>query len=173
MFWKIMTVLTDYRLNLPKRNMDNLLIIQLMSAVLVLVALSYSSWMDIHTRTAPKWIWSVVFPFALVTTLSWYISAWYWNGFNAILPVFLTSLILSLFCFWMAHRMGNGGDWRALYYVSLLTPWFAPLTLVFACLVGFVQVGVDWYRKSPIKSAWMVSITIGFVLSVVAKVFIL
>jgi Flp pilus assembly protein protease CpaA len=168
-----MTVLTDCRLNQLRRNMDNLLIIQLSSAVLVLVALSYSSWTDIHTRTAPKWIWSVVFPFALVTTLSWYISAWYWNGFNAILPVFLTSLILSLFCFWMAHRMGNGGDWRGLYYVSLLTPWFAPLTLVFACLVGFIQIGVDWYRKSPIKSAWMVSITIGFVLAIIAKVFIL
>jgi hypothetical protein len=153
--------------------MDNLLIIQLLSAGIVLVALSYSSWTDIHTRKAPKWIWTIVFPFALVTTSLWYISAWYWNGFNAILPAFLTSVILSLFCFWMAHRRGNGGDWRALYYVSLLTPWFAPLTLVFACLVGFIQIGVDWYRKSPIKSAWMVSITIGFVLAIIAKVFIL
>jgi hypothetical protein len=170
---KITTVLTDYRLNLPRRNMDNLTILQILSAGIVLIALSYSSWMDIHTRTAPKWIWTIVMPFALVTTSIWYISAWYWNGLLAILPVFITTVILSLFCYWMAHRRGNGGDWRALYYISLLTPWFAPLTLLFACLVGFVQVSVDWFRKSPIKSAWMVSITIGFVLAVVAKVFIL
>jgi hypothetical protein len=169
----ITTVLTDCHLNQQKRNMDNLTIIQLLSAGIVLVALSYSSWTDIHTRTAPKWIWAVVFPFALVTTSLWYISAWYWNGFIAVLPVFITSTILSLFCFWMAHRRGNGGDWRALYYIALLTPWFAPLTLVFACLVGFIQVGIDWFRKSPVKSAWMVSITLAFVISVMAKVFIL
>jgi hypothetical protein len=173
MFWKIMTVLTDYRLNLPKRNMDNLHIIQILSAGLVLVALFYSSYTDIHTRKAPKWIWAIVFPFALVITSLWYISAWYWNGFIAVLPVFLTSAILSLFCWFMAHRMRNGGDWRALYYVSVLTPWFAPLTLIFACLVGLIQTGIDWYRESPVKSAWMVSITIGFIFSVIAKVFIL
>ena len=153
--------------------MDSLVIFELMSASVVLVALCYGAWSDVHTRTAPKWIWTVCSPFAAVTTLLWYGAMVYWNGLTAILSTFLVSLILSLFCFVMAHRMGNGGDWRALYHISILTPWFAPLTLILACVCGFVQVCIDHLRKSPIKSAWMVSITIGFVLSVIAKVFIL
>jgi hypothetical protein len=152
--------------------MDVLIIFELSSALIVLIALCYGSWTDIHSRTSPKWIWNIVTPFAALSTFCWYVMVWYWNGFSAILPVVITSAIFSLFCFVMAHHR-SGGDWRALFYISVLTPWFVVLTLILACLVGFVQVGIDWVRKSPVKSAWLVSITVAFVISVVAKVFIL
>jgi hypothetical protein len=153
--------------------MDVISTIPLISATLVLFALSYGSWMDIHYRKFPKWIWSFVAPPAAITTLFWYGTTIYENGLNAILAPFLTSVILCLLCFIMAHRMGNGGDWRALFYISLLTPWFAPLTLILSCVFGIIQVTIDWLRKSPIKSAWTVSITLAFVVACITKVFML
>ena len=144
--------------------MDSTEIFPILSFFIILIALGYGAWCDVQCRKSPKWIWADCFPFALFTTTAWYITL-YMKGIEAFLSVFVISIILCPFCMIMAFRRGNGGDWRALFYICLLTPWLAPVTLLSAGLIGLVQCGVDHLRKSPIKSAWMVSITLGFLMS--------
>lgn len=147
--------------------MDTIIIFPLISSTIVFFALGVGAYFDIRCRRSPKWVWTVSAPIALVFTLLWYIINFYWNGINAVLSVFILSMILCPFCMIMAYRRGNGGDWRALFYISLITPWLAPVTLLMSPLFGLVQVGVDWLRKSPVKSAWMVSITLAYFAAIV------
>jgi hypothetical protein len=155
--------------------MDNLILLALISisAVTVFTALVYGLVMDIHTRTFPKWIWKYVLLPASVCTILWYIILYYQQGFAAVLPTFLTSVIFCTFCWVMAYKMGSGGDWRALFYISLLTPWFADTTLFLSCLYGILQVCIDKFRGSKLGSAWMVSITLAFITSVGTYLYIL
>jgi len=139
-------------------------VIQFISYSMVLVALVYGAWNDIKTRTSPKWIWNLLTPFAGISTLIWYIADLDYGGVNAVLPVFLLSIILCAFSVVMGYRMGNGGDWRALFYISLLTPWITTSTITLSCILGLVQILVDKIRGSKIDSAWMISITLSFVI---------
>jgi hypothetical protein len=72
----------------------------------------------------------------------------------------------------MAYRRGNGGDWRALFYICLFTPWIASTTLLLTGVFGCAQVFVDWLRGSKLKSALMVSITLAFFTAFLGYVYI-
>jgi hypothetical protein len=74
---------------------------------------------------------------------------------------------------YMGFRMGNGGDWRALFFVSLLTPWIAPLTIMCSAILGVIQVMIDTFRYGKeYSSAWMVSIAASFGIASLAYLFI-
>ena len=144
--------------------MDSADIFPILSFFIILIALGYGAWCDVKCRKAPKWIWTICTPFCLFTTTIWYIIL-YMKGIEAFLSVFVISIILCPFCWVMSYRMGNGGDWRAFFYISLFTPWLAPATLLGAGFIGLVQCLIDHLRKSPIDSAWMVSITLAYIVS--------
>jgi Flp pilus assembly protein protease CpaA len=147
------------------------------SLSIVLVALCMGVYTDITTRTCPRWIWSVCAPFAIISTICWYIQSLIIGASATVLPLFLSSVILCPFCMFMGYRMGNGGDWRSLFYISLATPWVSVMTLVLSCIVGLVQIGYYALRNRKLDTwrvtvPWMVSITIAFVISTFAYFFI-
>lgn len=151
--------------------MDNththiLLILSFATSCFVAIALLHGAYWDIKTRTAPKEIWNKILPFAIFPLFLWYLLCFIWNGINSVLSVFLVSAILCPVAMLFGYRMGNGGDWRAMFYIALLCPMYAMLAWIMACIFGVIQVGIDGIMKSPQKSAWMISIFIGFSLSV-------
>lgn len=141
-------------------------------SILVLIpALLHGTYFDIKTRTAPKYIWTLFAPVGLFFTLLWYVYNFYWNGFNAILPVFVTGLILSTFCMIMAYRRGNGGDWRALFWICVIVPWVAIYAVLLSAVFGCVQSAVDKFILKKTKGmAWMVSITAAYLVSAILYV---
>ncbi len=147
-------------------------LLALISAGIVSVALLHGAYWDIKTRTAPKEIWWRVLPFALFFTFLWYCLTFAQNGLNGVLGTFLISMILCPVAMWMGYRMGSGGDWRALYFVALITPFFAPLTWLLAVVLGVLQVLLDKIRKAPQESAWMVSIALAFVCAILISSFV-
>lgn len=143
------------------------------SALTVFTSLILGAYEDIKTRRAPKWIWLSSAPIALVATLLWYYQTAVYIDASLAMEAFLTSVILCPFCMFMGFRRGNGGDWRSLFYVSLLTPWFAPVAILGAGLFGVLQIGTDYIRfGKDYKSPWMVSILAGFGMSILAYLFI-
>jgi hypothetical protein len=145
--------------------MDNSTIFILISCVLVFIALVHGSINDIKNRKAPKWIWKVVGLPAAISTSLWYISEFYKTDLTVVLPIIITSTVFALLAVIMAFKQGNGGDWRALFYVSILTPWVLPTVFLLSCGFGIIQILIDKFCKSKQKSAWMISITLGFVIS--------
>lgn len=153
--------------------MDNLsFFLSVASSLVVLIILAYGAHSDVYTRKSPKWIWNAMFPIVGSTTLSWYIWNLYTNGLDSILTYLISSVIFSMFCLFMAYRRGNGGDWRALFYICLFTPWIASTTLLLTGVFGCAQVFVDWLRGSKLKSALMVSITLAFFTAFLGYVYI-
>lgn len=147
-------------------------LLALISAGIVSIALLHGAYWDIKTRTAPKEIWWKVLPFALFFTFLWYCLTFAQNGFNGVLGTFLISAILCPFTVFMGYRMGNGGDWRALFYIALLVPFYAVIAWLLAAVFGVLQVLIDKMRMTKLeyakrKTAWMISITVGFVLAIV------
>ena len=150
----------------------------LVSIATVLVALCIGAYTDIKTRTCPKWIWRVCSPIALISTIGWYIQSVLIGNLSAVMVAFTTSAILCPVCMFMGYRMGNGGDWRSLFFISLLTPWIALSTLFFSCVFGFLHALGEIYKHREIPGAWrvtipwMVGITLAFAVSSFAYIFI-
>jgi hypothetical protein len=145
--------------------MVNPTILFLISGICVLIGLLHGAYYDIKIRKAPKQIWKFVAPISAISTILWYILEFQQTYLTVVVPLIITSSILSLATVIMGFKQGNGGDWRALFYVSILTPWVAPFTFVLSCVFGICQVGIDKIRKSPLKSAWLISITVGYFVS--------
>jgi len=154
--------------------MDTPIIFASISALIVIVALSIGTYQDIKTRRSEIWVWRVTAPFAVIATLLWYGATLMYGDPVLALIAFGTSAILCPFCVYMGFRMGNGGDWRALFYISLLTPWLAPLAMICSAIFGFVQVTIDVIRfnRPDYNSPWMVAITAAFLVSLSAYIFI-
>jgi hypothetical protein len=142
--------------------MDNPTTFILISYFSVFVALVHGSYYDIRFRKAPKWIWRFMGIPAALSTFLWYISQ---PDLTVVLPIIITSSVFAILSIIMAFKQGNGGDWRALFYVSILTPWVLPIVFLLSCGFGVIQVGIDKLCKSKQKSAWMISITLSFVVS--------
>jgi hypothetical protein len=145
--------------------MDNISIFILISCFLVLIALVHGAENDVKIRKAPKWIWKLVALPAAFSTILWYITEFHQTYLTVVIPLIVTSCIFAVASVIMAFKQGNGGDWRALFYISILTPWVLPGVFLLACGFGVIQVIIDKLRNSKQGSAWMVSITLGFVVS--------
>ena len=150
----------------------------LTSIATVLVALTIGAYTDIKTRTCPRWIWQVFSPIAIASTLIWYIQSVLAGYQSAVIAAFITSAILCPICVFMGYRMGNGGDWRSLFFISLATPWVAISTLVLSCIFGGIHALIEIYTHRNITSAWkvtipwMVAIAIAFAVSSFTYIFI-
>ena len=145
--------------------MDNLLLLPFISGFCVLIGLVYGSYYDIKYRISPKWIWKFIAPISLIFTILWYIGEFQQTRFTVIIPVIITSCVFILLSIIMAFKQGNGGDWRALFYISLLTPWVIISVFITSCVFGVLQIGIAKLRKIETPVPWMVGITLGFVIS--------
>ena len=71
------------------------------------------------------------------------------NGFYELLFVLITgSIVCAVICLVIGYRYGSGGDWRAMAYISILTPWLLPAFVVSTMIFSFIIAIVALIRPS-------------------------
>jgi len=79
------------------------------SILIVSIALVYGAYEDVKTRIAPKWIWYVTAPFALITTALWYLATVLYGDPTLAFVLFLTTVILCPVCMYMGSVWETAG----------------------------------------------------------------
>jgi hypothetical protein len=122
-------------------------VIAIAASLVIIPSLIAGAYSDYKTRTFPKEYWRWTAPVGGFVTIFLYlimIADGLW-----MIPMFLIiiSVVVSIVCYYMGLNFGSGGDWRALIYISLITPWLIVATVVASVIVGGVLAIFSLVRK--------------------------
>lgn len=152
--------------------MFNPLYLQFIIALLVIPTLLFGAIEDWKYRTFSKQLWKIPRTITGIITIGMYLLLLVTGNIVTIITLLVTSGILALLFYVLALRFGSGGDYRALIYLSLLTPSFAVLTIILSFIIGMVQgiltlltEGTKGFFKR--KVPWAVGICSAYIITVV------
>ncbi len=139
------------------------------ASLLILPILVAGAVSDYKTRTFPKDYWNNrLAKFAIIFTSGMYVSLMISQDIVLIITYAITSVTFSVIFLFFAYRYGSGGDYRALWYIALISPALIVVTAVLAVAFGIINVitefilhGTEGFEKVP----WAVSILAAYVIA--------
>lgn len=136
----------------------------LASALIILVPLVRGAISDIKTRTFPKEYWVLPSRAAGFFTVLTYLLLLMDKDYALILVMAVISIVFGSVLYILGMQCGSGGDYRALIYISILTPTLALVAVPMAAVYGIVL--VLGYRARGLSAPWAVGILAGFLTAI-------
>jgi len=141
-------------------------ILTTLSALFVLSALIPGALSDIKTRTFPAKYWEWPSRVAGVCTIMLYLTMISTGNLEYVAVIIALSIVATLACFFCGYRFGSGGDWRALAYIALLTPWLFLGCIFWSLLSGFF---IAIYTLLTNKEAHLLKANIPFAVAILIE----
>ncbi len=114
-------------------------ILSIIAALCILPTLVAGAISDVRSRTFPKAYWKYTAPTAGIVVFMQYLVMVSDRDYSTVGILLAISVALSLAFYFIGLRFGSGGDWRALIYISIISPALILTFWFFMMVVAFVQ----------------------------------
>lgn len=146
------------------------------AALCIIPSLVAGAIKDIKERRFPKEYWKWTPKIAGMFTFFAYLLIFMETGFYTPATWLAFSIVCVMVFYAAGIRFGSGGDWRALIYIALISPWLLPITVIGSLVAGFILAVVylllpqDPLDPIPVfmrTVPFAVAILIGYVVAIV------